>query len=62
MMATTILSVITCPYCNHGSEEQMPANACQFFYECRNSSKTKARRLLRLLFLRLGPLSADPTR
>jgi hypothetical protein len=27
MMATTILSVITCPYCNHGSEEQMPANS-----------------------------------
>jgi len=34
-MAATTLSLITCPYCSHSSEEQMPANACQFFYDCK---------------------------
>jgi hypothetical protein len=34
MMATT-LSVITCPHCSHSNEEQMPANVCQFFYDCK---------------------------
>ena len=28
------LSVITCPRCGHFQEEQMPTDACQFFYEC----------------------------
>ena len=27
-------SVITCPKCGHRRRERMPANACQFFYEC----------------------------
>jgi hypothetical protein len=27
-------SVITCPKCNHSRRESMPADACQFFYEC----------------------------
>ncbi|CAN5798329.1 hypothetical protein BH24BAC1_BH24BAC1_32760 [soil metagenome] len=27
-------SVITCPACGHSREEQMPTDACQYFYEC----------------------------
>lgn len=27
-------SVITCPHCGHEQLEVMPADACQFFYEC----------------------------
>ena len=27
-------SVITCPECGHAKREVMPAEACQFFYEC----------------------------
>jgi len=29
-------SVITCPQCGYQKEETMPANACQYFYECEN--------------------------
>lgn len=27
-------SVITCPHCGHRQAEQMPTNACVYFYEC----------------------------
>ncbi len=27
-------SVITCPHCGHEAREEMPTNACQFFYDC----------------------------
>ncbi|MCL4482612.1 MAG: hypothetical protein M1445_08375 [Bacteroidetes bacterium] len=29
-------STITCPVCGFAREEEMPADACQFFYECAN--------------------------
>ncbi|HCN82920.1 MAG TPA: hypothetical protein DIT07_04770 [Sphingobacteriaceae bacterium] len=29
-------SIITCPECGFQKEEVMPANACQYFYECTN--------------------------
>ncbi|MDH5399022.1 MAG: hypothetical protein OEX02_12805 [Cyclobacteriaceae bacterium] len=29
-------SVINCPECGHAREEEMPVNACQYFYECEN--------------------------
>jgi MerC mercury resistance protein len=32
--ARVLESVITCPECNHSRRETMPADACQFFYEC----------------------------
>lgn len=37
-MATAILinSVITCPNCGFQKEEEMPTDACQYFYECEN--------------------------
>lgn len=28
-------SVLTCPECGHRSREQMPVNACQYYYDCR---------------------------
>lgn len=30
------LSTITCPECGHQKTEEMPTDACQFFYECEN--------------------------
>jgi hypothetical protein len=27
-------SVITCPACGFSKEEEMPTDACQWFYEC----------------------------
>ena len=27
-------STITCPECGHNKIEEMPTNACQWFYEC----------------------------
>lgn len=32
-------SVLTCPECGHRQAETMPADACQFFYECNGCSK-----------------------
>ena len=29
-------SIITCPDCGHSEKENMPTDACQFFYECKN--------------------------
>jgi len=29
-------SVIRCPECHFEKSEEMPINACQFFYECTN--------------------------
>lgn len=28
-------SLITCPKCNHATREEMPTDACQYFYECK---------------------------
>ena len=32
-------STITCPKCGHAATEQMPTNACQFFYDCNGCGK-----------------------
>lgn len=29
-------SVIVCPHCGYKKEEQMPIDACLYFYECAN--------------------------
>ncbi|MDZ4079743.1 MULTISPECIES: GDCCVxC domain-containing (seleno)protein [Hydrocarboniphaga] len=34
MSAIVFESVITCPRCGASKSETMPADACQFFYEC----------------------------
>lgn len=31
-----LTSEISCPYCSHKKKEQMPTDACQFFYQCEN--------------------------
>ena len=31
-------STITCPECGHEAKEEMPTNACQYFYECTKCS------------------------
>lgn len=38
MMETTVIlnAIITCPLCGFKKEEEMPTNACQYFYECTN--------------------------
>ena len=32
-------SVITCPACGHAEDEEMPTDACMFFYECKECRK-----------------------
>jgi len=38
-MNIILQSTITCPECGHKKEETMPADACQYFYECENCEK-----------------------
>jgi len=35
-MEATLRSVITCPECGAAAEEEMPTDACQYFYECKH--------------------------
>ncbi len=34
MSQVTLDSTLTCPSCGHQKAEQMPEDACQWFYEC----------------------------
>jgi len=38
-MEIQLKSEITCPNCGHKKVEEMPTDACQFFYECENCKK-----------------------
>jgi hypothetical protein len=38
-MTVTLISKITCPDCGFKKTEVMPADACQFFYECTHCLK-----------------------
>jgi len=38
-MKVILKSEITCPNCGHKEIEDMPTDACQFFYECKNCKK-----------------------
>lgn len=31
---TEPFSTLTCPKCGHAEKEEMPTNACQFYYDC----------------------------
>ncbi|WP_322866950.1 GDCCVxC domain-containing (seleno)protein [Aquicoccus sp. G2-2] len=31
-----LTSTLTCPSCGHAETEQMPTDACQWFYECKS--------------------------
>jgi hypothetical protein len=33
-MEAILKSIITCPACGFAKEEEMPVDACQFFYKC----------------------------
>ena len=35
-MKIIIKSIVECPECGHKKEEEMPVDACHFFYECEN--------------------------
>ncbi len=35
-MKIELLSTLVCPECRHEKTEQMPTDACQYFYECEN--------------------------
>jgi hypothetical protein len=54
-------STLTCPSCGHRSVETMPTDACVFFYDCKglwDAAQAPYWRLLRILFLWLGPVPA----
>jgi len=34
MTGVALESLLTCPQCGRAKRETMPADACQFFYEC----------------------------
>jgi len=34
MNTPALESTLTCPQCGHARTEQMPTDACQWFYEC----------------------------
>lgn len=38
-MEIIIESTITCPHCGHQKTEQMPTDACQYFYKCEQCQK-----------------------
>jgi uncharacterized Zn finger protein len=38
-MEVVLESTIKCPNCGHEKTEEMPTDACQFFYECENCKK-----------------------
>lgn len=31
-----LFSTLTCPECGHAEKEEMPTEACQFFYDCKS--------------------------
>ena len=33
-MEIILTSTITCPHCGYHKEEEMPTDACRYFYEC----------------------------
>ena len=38
-MEPILTSEITCPNCGYKKVEEMPTDACRFFYECKNCKK-----------------------
>ena len=35
-MSVVLKSTLTCPECEYKKEEEMPTDACSWFYECEN--------------------------
>ncbi|HEY2884307.1 MAG TPA: GDCCVxC domain-containing (seleno)protein [Rhizomicrobium sp.] len=61
MSALVLESVLTCPHCGFAKQETMPADACQFFYEC-SACKTLLRpnRSDCCVFCSYGSVSCPP--
>jgi DNA-directed RNA polymerase subunit RPC12/RpoP len=62
MPEVQLQSEITCPKCGHKATETMPTDACQFFYNCAGCGerlKPLGGRLLRVLLIRHGAVSAN---
>ncbi|HUQ27182.1 MAG TPA: GDCCVxC domain-containing (seleno)protein [Usitatibacter sp.] len=38
-MKPALQSIITCPQCGASAQEEMPTDACIFFYECKGCRK-----------------------
>ena len=57
-MEVLLKSEITCPKCGYKKEEDMPTNACQFFYECENC-KTVLKPKILLSFDIFIPFATD---
>ena len=39
-MNTIVLeSTLTCPYCSHRQTEEMPVDACVYFYRCKRCTR-----------------------
>ena len=39
-MPVTVTSKLACPVCGSVKDEEMPTDACQFFYDCTTCSST----------------------
>ena len=63
--AVADISLITCPHCGTAKREQIPADACQYFYDCSGCgqpAQAQAGQLSRVLLLRLVSLPARAAR
>ena len=60
-MEIQLKSEITCPICGHKKIEEMPTNACQFFYECEHCKKLlKPNEGERCVYCSYGIVSCPP--
>jgi hypothetical protein len=56
-----IESILQCPDCGHREREQMPTNACQFFYACKGcGQRLKPRRGDCCVFCSYGSVPCPP--
>ena len=57
------VSTITCPKCGYQATEQMPTDACQFFYDCREcGERLKPEAGDCCVFCSYGTMPTDPAK
>lgn len=62
MSKIILKSTITCPNCNYKKEENMPTDACQYFYECINCKELlKPKKGDCCVFCSYGDVKCPPT-
>lgn len=60
-MNIELISIITCPNCNHQKEEEMPLNSCLFTYECEQcKSFIRPKNTNECVFCSFGNISCPP--